>query len=325
MVSNVAVLAPEPTFGGYVACPSSSQCTAVGAAGEEATFNPTSSGTPNVAKLAETSWTGLSCPSVGQCTAVSIGGIEETFNPAAPAGGTAVTINTEDGLHAVSCPSTTQCTTVGEAATWLTFDPMAFSTPLSASFGPRETQPSALSCPSLTQCTEAASFVNTFNPTQPGAPVSVTASGIEPDLLACPTVSQCTGVGQEGAVTFNPTVPGTVKAVKNYTGDLTGIACPSATQCTAISAAEAVTFDPRSTSSASKTTIAPGEALASVSCPSASQCTAVDLAGHELTFRPSAAAAPSTSARKLAEAVKACNRIRKRSKRASCIRAAEHR
>jgi hypothetical protein len=326
LISNVAILPAETSFGAVLDCPSISQCTAAGPTGEVVTFNPTAPGAPSATKLAGGSWQGVSCPVSSQCTLVSIDGIEETFDPAAPGAAGAVTIDPGVGLLAVSCPSISQCTAVDEDASWLTFNPTAASAVSRTSLGPRETQPSTISCPSAAQCTEAASYVNTFNPASPGAPVTVTlSSAIAPDAVACPTSTQCTGVGSGGAVTFNPSIADAAKVVKNTSQHLSAVSCPSASQCTAVAGDYAVTFDPGSTHSAVETAIAPGESLLDVSCPSSSQCTADDLAGHELTFRPATPGGGSANESKLARALKACRRLKKQSERTSCVHRAKRR
>jgi hypothetical protein len=328
LISDAAVVPAEPSYGAFLSCASATQCVAVGPSGEEATFNPVAPGSPSAVNLAVESWEGVACPSSSQCTAVGLNGVEDTFNPAAPASGSRDTVDPGDGIHGISCPSTAQCTIVDENADWLTFNPGAPGTPKPTSFGPRETQPYTVACPSATQCTEAASFVNTFNPTQAGSSVEAQpALPTPPEMIACSTSTQCTAVGQEGAVTFQPTVAGAARTIKNSNLSFFAVACPSSKQCTAVAGSYAVTFDPESAQSGVKTTIAPGQGMTGVSCPSTSQCTAIDLAGHELTFRPTPAAAPSasTNARKLAKAIKACDAIKARSKRASCLRAARKR
>jgi hypothetical protein len=326
LVSDAAVVPAEPSSGAYLSCASTTQCVAVGPSGEEVTFNPAAPGSPSAVKLAEEGWQGLACPSSSQCTAVGLNGLEDTFNPATPASGSRDTVDRGDGIHAISCPSAAQCTIVDENADWLTFNPSAPGAPKPTSLGPRETQPSTVACPSATQCTEAASFVNTFNPSQPGSSVETQpALPLSPDMITCSTSTQCTAVGQEGAVTFNPTVAGASKTIKNSNLSFFAVACPSSNQCTAVAGSYAVTFDPKSAQSGAQTTIAPGQGVTDVSCPSTSQCTAIDLAGHELTFKPALSAAPADDAHKLAKAIKACDRLKGRSRRAACQKAAKKR
>jgi hypothetical protein len=95
-----------------VACPSTSQCTAISTEGE-VTFNPTSPGTPTQVAFGEISYpAGVACPSTSQCTALLGGGEEVTFNPTSLATPTPVTIS-GSAVNGIACPSTSQCTFVG--------------------------------------------------------------------------------------------------------------------------------------------------------------------------------------------------------------------
>ena len=108
--------------GTAVACPSSTQCTAVGEdsakSGNEVTFNPQAPTSPNEATVDPgNSLFDIACPSATQCTALDASNQEVTFNPQSPGSPTAVTITNAStgsgsGLREVSCPSTTQCTAV---------------------------------------------------------------------------------------------------------------------------------------------------------------------------------------------------------------------
>jgi len=76
-----------------VACPSVSQCTAIG--GDlELTFNPRSPGSSTTALIDDVAMLGVACPSISQCTAVDSGGREVTFNPTAPKALTRTAIDT---------------------------------------------------------------------------------------------------------------------------------------------------------------------------------------------------------------------------------------
>ena len=80
-----------------VACPSTTQCTAVGDSGQEVTFNPNSPGSPSSATISPSASEDqpVACPSTTQCTVVSLEplpgifagdlGVDEvTFNPTSP-------------------------------------------------------------------------------------------------------------------------------------------------------------------------------------------------------------------------------------------------
>ena len=67
-----------------VACPSTTQCTAVDANGQQVTFNPNSPGTPTPTTIDVSDLIGVACPSAVQCTAVDGFGKAVTFNPTSP-------------------------------------------------------------------------------------------------------------------------------------------------------------------------------------------------------------------------------------------------
>src|SRR5947209_3622354 len=75
-----------------VACPTSAQCTAVDAVGNESTFDPAPGSPAPVTARIDTNLTGsdppgvdaLACPVVAECVAVDQNGQEVTFNPTAP-------------------------------------------------------------------------------------------------------------------------------------------------------------------------------------------------------------------------------------------------
>ena len=120
-----------------VACPSTSQCTAVDTKAQQVTFNPRAPGTPTPTTIDTglAQLDGVACPSTSQCTAVDIKGQQVTFNPAAPGTPTPTTIDRENQLTGVACPSATFCVAVDQfgdavvgnpanAASW-TVEPIA--------------------------------------------------------------------------------------------------------------------------------------------------------------------------------------------------------
>jgi hypothetical protein len=117
----------------YVACPSSKQCTVVQDIGKEATFNPSSPGTPTPVTIDLGNGVfDVACPSTTQCTAVDGHGQEVTFNPISPGTPTPITIDsgTPNVLHGIACPSSSQCTAVDYFnGTELTFNPSSPGTP----------------------------------------------------------------------------------------------------------------------------------------------------------------------------------------------------
>jgi hypothetical protein len=297
-----------------IACPSSTQCTAVDHEGQEVTFNPQSPGTPTpIAVDSGSVLTRVACPSSTQCTAVDEVGQEVTFNPQSPGSPTPTQIGGFRVPLSIACPSVTQCTAVdsvsekypgpplGAQGHEITFNPQSPGTPTEAAITSR-VSPTSVACPSSTQCTavDASGGEVTFNPQSPGTPAPVTISEKRLTSVACPSSTQCTAVNETGGlvpsgaeVTFNPQSPGTPALVTISTKGLVSVACPSSTQCTAVaSEAQQVTFNPQSPGTPEPTAIDSGNNITAVACPSATQCTAVDLKGHELTFNPQSPGTP---------------------------------
>jgi hypothetical protein len=319
-----------------IACPSSTQCTAVEREGKEATFNPISPSTPTVAKIdaAASELAGIACPSSTQCTAVGDGS-EATFNPTAAGNPTPVPVNAGIRLWGVACPSRTQCTAVGDNGYELTFNPTAPGRPPQITIdGLRELL--GIACPSRTQCTAVTVEAEevTFNPLVPGTPAPATVDPntregdprrVSLQSVACPSGTQCTAVDERGReVTFNPSSPHSPTSTPFDHGpdEHNGVACTSGTQCTAIvGGAYEVTFDPTSPATPAPLLLeptpnpmpfppdrAPGR-LVSVACPSSSQCTAVTNTGQEVTFNPNPASTRSKAGHLWTQAK--CNRAYK--------------
>ena len=104
-----------------VACPSTTQCTAVGQSGEQVTFNPTAPGTPAPTPIDldadhRGQWLeGVACPSTTQCTAVDQIGRAIAGDPTTPAGWTLQPIAGANVPRSIACSSLTQCVTVDQA------------------------------------------------------------------------------------------------------------------------------------------------------------------------------------------------------------------
>ena len=273
-----------------VACPSTSQCTAVDARGQELTFDPASPGTPTPTTISNGYPAGynmvggnyypagnygleaVACPSTSQCTAVEWDYLEPpyvgrqvTFDPETGLVITAPTTIDDNGgtMKAVACPSTSQCTAVDYVGNEVTFDPNSPGTPTTTTIGTAILQ--GVACPSTSQCTAVYATRNgggnevTFDPNSPGTPTPTTIDAVTfLDAVACPSTSQCTAVDEDGnQVTFDPTSPGTVTptTIDAVTG-LDAVACPSTSQCTAVDhAGYQVTFDPTSPGTPTRTVL----------------------------------------------------------------------
>ncbi len=222
-----------------VDCPTSTQCTAVGAR-LEVTFDPGSPGSPTPITIDPTGGlAAVACPSARQCTAVDGSGHEVTFDPISPGTPAPAAVGT-GGLRDAACTSTAQCTAVGggQAAT---FDPGAPGTPTVVTIPVgRIGSLVAVACPSAAQCTALVDLgaEATFNPTSTATPAPIPLNvSSELNSLACPATNQCTAVDDSGqAVSFNPTSPGTPAPITIFTDHrLPAVACPASDQCTAVS------------------------------------------------------------------------------------------
>jgi hypothetical protein len=297
--SKPITLAGDRTRVESIACPSSSQCTAlvfsdVGPGSTAVTFNPTTGtasapialqGPPprTVANMAA-----IACPSVSQCTAVGDG--EETFDPTSGAvlGGGPQNMSSRPGqypgdgpqlpgFNAVDCPSTTQCTAIGVYGG------------MSSSGGQDEVEV-------------------TFNPTS-GEPTSSGTQSLRKGddararRVACPTVSSCTlfPSGMSAlALTFDPAGPVDGAATEKIgNGRAVDVACPSASRCVTPLQDDdhnvplppsVVTFAPKS---------------------------------GEVTATTLVEANPAIVAAKLKKAASKCNKIKNRKKRAACVKKAK--
>ena len=171
-----------------IACPATSQCTAVDAQGREVTFNPNEPGSPTATAVDTGGRLGsISCPTTSQCTAADVAlgsGKEVTFNPGSPGGAVVATVDTSSDalaplLAAVSCPSPSRR---------------------------RRRQP------------------RRGDHVRSAAPGSATSARVDDNALdaggggltdvSCFSTSQCVAVdGATGAVVFNPASPGSTSSI----------------------------------------------------------------------------------------------------------------
>jgi hypothetical protein len=240
--------------GSAVACPMSTQCTAVGLngamSGDEVTFNPQAPGSRSEVTVdSGNDLFDIVCPSVTQCTALDASDQEVTFNPQGPGSPTPVLMenaNGVNGLNAIDCPSTSQCTAADDGGRVLTFDPASPSGAKITKVAPNSGGGlSSIACPSTSQCTAGGvtnngpGFEITFNPTAVGQPAVLSITGmVNPPGIACPSSTQCTAEHQTEESTFNPQAPGhpTATTFDNSNGASGGhwIACPLTSECVTI-------------------------------------------------------------------------------------------
>jgi hypothetical protein len=273
-----------------VACPSTTQCTAVDAVGREITFDPESLGSPTPTTIDNgADLESVSCPSTTQCTTVGVSPSDEiyetTFNPQNPGSPIPALLPVGD---AVSCPTTDQCTAVSGPKE-VTFDPTSPGTPTAVPLIDDLDALVAVACPTATQCTAIDDYEEevTFNPNAPGSP-SPNSIDDEPSLrgLACPTTTQCTAVDQQAGseATFNPLDPANPSDASIRSVGADGIACPSTTDCIAVDAdANTLEGDPTGTGAWTLASVSGANSLTAVACPSESECVAVDNSGRETT------------------------------------------
>jgi hypothetical protein len=315
-----------------LACPSTTQCTAIDSAGSVVTFNPASPGFPSAttieprlaAQYADARLVAVACPSTDECVAVDSEGDEITFDPTSPGTPAVVAIDHTDYYGpepiGLACPSAEQCTTVNAYGQESTFDPKAPEpvTPVSIDKSDRgEFLATSFACPSSTQCTivgsedyEYSSEAGevTFDPKAPVEQIaaSLGGSGTYLDSVACPSNLQCTAVDNgDHEVTFSPSSPSSHVEHQVGTSDVSlgRVACASITRCVAVAVGgDEVTFDPATPGSATSASVDEGRELDAIACPTESQCTAVDEPvyeygvnggyGHEVTFEPRSPGSP---------------------------------
>lgn len=281
-----------------IACPSTSQCTAVGDDGQEVTFNPHSPGNPTAfAVTRRLPYSGMiACPSVTQCTVVSANRAV-TFNPRAPlhrspirlAGG----VDTLDGE--LACPAARQCSVIVGDGRLETFDPRTrrqlhglvvdpLATKLRSAVyvgGGKE-----LSCPTTSRCIVLAVYHQTRCTS-----VSEIYSWRLPGFPPC-----ARGRSATLALEFdlNP-VKASAAIGRQYAGATGPVTCPSARRCVAVlpiaggfalNESRALSWDPAQPGRSHAVTVLPRHhALGWLSCPGKFECATVD-GPDELIFNP---------------------------------------
>jgi len=277
-----------------IACPDSTQCTAVDSQGQEVTFDPQQA-EPAAARAIDwgNSLEDIACPSSAQCTAVDNHGGQFTFDPAEP-GAVTTWRASAVSLFGLACVSITECVGVGNPQnTAVTFDPVG--APSSSTLPIEEIDGlGAVSCPAASQCTATTLGDEiTFDPAMPNgaALVPIGAEGWI-QAIACPTVTQCTAVEFDGQqITFDPSEATDAKVQPIGISTPWGVACPSTEQCTAVGESETSTFDPLDPERPPLLGGAGGGFASAIACPEVTQCTVV-ANDEETTFDPQTALEP---------------------------------
>ncbi len=300
-----------------IACPSSTQCTALDGIGQETTFNPNAPGAFTTHYLdAGADLIDVACPTVGECVVIdgaakgSQAGDELTFAPSGPGAPVAHSIDTAQ-LTGLACPGANQCVAIDVAGNEVSFNPENLTSPavtkvkLNTSTG--ATGLDAVGCSSIAECTviDANGDYYNFNPgtlsSTPTANGQLPSGTLPPIVgMSCPASLTC--VALEGTVSsavefdFNPTAAtkATTHLIETINQPL-GIACTDATHCAAVDAtggggSDELSFDPAT----GATTSHPIEPAAGVACPPAvtPQCTTAGGAGLVQTFDPQSFSAP---------------------------------
>jgi hypothetical protein len=324
--TSIDTLPPPPVNNGAgvaldsVSCPSTSQCVAVDALGNEVTFSPSATPAPSVHDIdGSTFLASLICPpGATSCVATDNHGRAISFTTAGAATSHSIVAPVLDG---VACPIRTQCTAIASGSSEVTLDPTtgainsAGISPVDVSGNPM----TGIACVSAVECTVVDGGGNevTFDPTSGGViangSVSVDSSGLR--SVSCLVTSganpapQCTAVDSAGnEVTFNPSTSSINNAglspVDHSGGTLVSVSCPTGTQCTAVdSNGNEVTFNPVTGifyGTVQAVPVDPARRLNGVACPSAGQCTAVDQGGGIITFL-NPAATPAIPTRQVIE------------------------
>jgi hypothetical protein len=296
-----------------VACPLSTQCSALDGIGQETTFNPRIPGAYAVHQVdVGADLVAIACPSAAECVAIdgsqqgSEIGDEIAFDPVSPGTPAAHSIDTAP-LVGLACPATSQCVAIDDAGNEVSFDPnLAKPAPTNVTLNASAAL-DAVACFSSAQCTaiDASGNYYTFNPatltSTPKATGKVSTETLPPIVgVSCPASTTC--VALEGTVSgateidFNPeaATPIATRTLETISEPL-GIACSDASQCTAIDstgggASDVLDFDP----AMGTTTPHPIVIASAIACPpgTATQCTAVGPRGQQQTFDPASFSTP---------------------------------
>jgi hypothetical protein len=286
-----------------VACPLTTQCTAIDDA-HEMTFKPAANAKVTTKSMPSRGLVGygaLDCASARQCTAVDP--IQElTFNPLVFKAHKPTTIDpqSDEGIVDVVCLSTSFCIVDDANGAAVTFNPTTgkrIRKLIKVEYGESQT---ALACPSKSQCTSVDNdgTMITFNPltgkrvqsAKIDTPVGLDApsgdSNDELDGIACPTTKLCIAIDTLGnAVRLNPRGTHSKLEAIDAGNALHGIACPSASECVAVDSAGRALIGNPQTMTWTAEPIAGAADLNSVSCPGVGECVAVDAAGDAFVGR----------------------------------------
>lgn len=287
-----------------LACPSTTQCSAVDFYGGVVTFNPHAAHVVNPITVDHDGPAALnayfiSCPTTAQCTVFDEDGGETTFNPRRPGKPRRVIVDKRSTPQEGVCLTASECVLVDNLGRVVTFSPSSPAHPrrvlLDSALGAQLT----VSCPSTSQCSTITEFekVLTFNPQAPALatpnPIDYSTPESATGLigLSCPSLSECVATDLHGReLTFNPQSVGSPTPVAVTSGNpMYALNCISTTTCLATNEGALVTFDPTTPGHVTSTQLAtPRQGLGQIACPSATQCSVIGRPTREFTFNPNA-------------------------------------
>ena len=276
-----------------IACPGSTQCTAISAT-QAWTFNPDDPSASSTATIdaAPAAATALTCPTISQCTAVDSDGRETTFDPQTPGVPTPVGVSTGANFSTALCVSTTLCTAADQNGQLDSFDPRS-GTPISSV---PTTGVDSLACVSGDYCI-AGDSAGQVVPFTPGSSVNDDGNATSLDGgapltgVSCPLADRCVAVSPRNEAIFDPFDPsyGQINTISTHGADpITDLACPKLSLCSIVAGPLQVAFNPfrfrhprREVSDPAR-----GASFTAVRCPTSAECVGADSVGNALTYDP---------------------------------------
>ena len=281
-----------------IACPTTRECVAVNAGGED-TFDPRSgkyrprvvfvrgfADTPAVAIA------GVACPTADQCTAIRYAGSVISFDPISGKHTHFVSLvyskrigdlpwTSPTDLSGVACPSATTCvaTDYSEGVA-VTFDPRSPRQTVAAKITHYGDTLDQVACPSISLCVATEVAASVFDPLSPVAPSPEVRLAIPNGVkaVACPAVRQCTVVGDDGGYeeTFDPSDLATHPSHYRLTSQaLAQVACASLQYCVTLThSGIALSFNPQSPRRPTRLSVglSGDDAPEAVACPAPREC-----------------------------------------------------
>jgi hypothetical protein len=274
-----------------IACPSSRECTLVGARGQETTFDPRRPGRLQPITLHHwhrATLAGLVCTSPARCVTIAPGGHIVSYDP--PAGRVLSVVHVPGSPQSLACSSTHRCSVVEAGGHELTFDPRhrgrVDARPAEIDHG---TALTVIACATERSCVAAAGrHVLSFDPLSSTAPAVRTLR--RPVYgVACPSASLCSVLLARGREVALDPARRTARTSRTFGhGRKPGsLACASTRECVAATMRQAITYNP--VSGRTIATYTSGRRLSlegPIACPTTTQCTLGTFNDGALTIQP---------------------------------------